>query len=105
MSTKVTVELRARDLRFLRAASDVVKRYRFHRSEDGVHDGPIRIEVHGGSEDYIVTVHPRWEQSPTCTCPDASRLAKEKNAGYCKHIIAVLLREKELQYQLLEVLL
>lgn len=105
MGTTVTVELRARDLRFLRAASEVVKRYRFHRSMDGGHDEPIRIEVLGGSEDYVVTVHPRWAQNPTCSCPDASRLAKEQNAGYCKHIIAVLLREKDLQYQLLEILL
>ena len=105
MGTTVTVGLRARDLRFLRAATEVLKRYRFHCVEGSAPDEPIRIDVRGGREDYVVTVHPRWRASPTCTCPDASRLAKEQNAGYCKHIIAVLLREKELQYQLLAILL
>ena len=105
MGTTVTVELRARDLRFLRAASEVLKRYRFHSGEAAEKDKPICFEVSGGQEDYVVTVHPRWSANPTCTCPDASRLAREQNAGYCKHIIAVLLREKELQHQLLEILL
>jgi hypothetical protein len=100
MATTVTVEFRARDLSFLRAAGEVLKRYRFHRCEVSAEDEPICFEVGGGQEDYVVTVHPEWACRPACTCPDASRLAREHNAGYCKHIIAVLLREIDLQYLL-----
>lgn len=105
MARAVTVELKARDQRFLRAAGDVLKRYRMKRCETSTPDEPVCVEVKGGDEDYVVTVNPNWAWSPACTCPDARRLARQQNAGYCKHIIAVLLQEKDLQHQLLELLL
>jgi uncharacterized Zn finger protein len=46
-----------------------------------------------------------WAVSPTCTCPDARRRAKEHNEGYCKHIIAVLLSNQDLRCQLMELFL
>lgn len=104
MGTKVTVELQARDARFLRAASEVLKRYRICRCEGGVGDVTACFEVRGGTEDYLVTVHLGWALKPACTCPDVVWSGK-RNGGYCKHIIAVLLKEKELQYQLLQILL
>ncbi len=105
MGATVTVELKARDQRFLRAAGDVLKRYRLNRNDTDTPDTPVRVDIQGGTQNYTVTLHPEWKTPPACTCPDAQRLAKMRNAGYCKHIIAVLLREKDLQYQLLEILL
>ena len=105
MATAVTVEIKARDQRFLRAAGDVLKRYRLKRCETTIPDEPVCVEVIGGDEDYVVTVSPQWAWPPACTCPDARRLARKQNAGYCKHIIAVLLKEKDLHHQLLELLL
>jgi len=105
MATTVKIELVARELRFLRAAQEVLKRYRITRPESPMADGALLFEVAGGQEPYYVRVHPQWAHPPTCTCPDASRLALLRNGGYCKHIIAILLREQELRGQLLELLL
>jgi hypothetical protein len=105
MAIAVSVQLRARDMRFLKAANEVLKRYRLKRRETLGADGCCCIEITGGSADYLVAVHPDWAARPTCTCPDASRLARVHNGGYCKHIIGVLLGEKDFQYQLLELLL
>jgi uncharacterized Zn finger protein len=100
---QVEIALEARDARFLRAARDVLKRYRItaKRPKDGV----APFEVIGGEEPYTVVVHPEWTAAPTCTCPDAQRRAKDHTAGYCKHIIAVLLSHEELKCQLLELFL
>ncbi|HOC99579.1 MAG TPA: SWIM zinc finger domain-containing protein [Myxococcota bacterium] len=105
MDINVTVNLVARDLRFMRAAHDVLKRYRFHRLEPASPGDPIRFRVEGGRKEYQITINPRWAAKPACTCPDAAQQGGRLNGGYCKHIIAVLIREEALQYQLLEILL
>ena len=96
--------LKARDDRFFRAAYSVLKNYRINRrpvSENGL----VVFDVTGGSSDYVVRVHPDWSVSPQCSCPDAEKRAKENTRGYCKHIIAVLLSNKEFSCQLLEAFL
>jgi len=101
---QIKVDVRARTQRFVRASNDVLKRYRIARQPDG-EDGALRFALTGGSEPYTVTARPDWSAPPACTCPDASRTAREKNLGYCKHVIAVLLDTPELRCQLLDILL
>jgi uncharacterized Zn finger protein len=101
---QVEIALEARDARFLRAARDVLKNYRIVPAKR-VRGSVASFEVTGGDAPYTVVVHPEWASSPTCTCPDAQRRAKSQNAGYCKHIIAVLLSVDDLKCQLLELFL
>ena len=92
----MSVDPGARDVRILRAAEDVLKHYTFKSSGRG------RTRVTGGMKPYFVTVHADWSEGPRCTCPDHR---KGRHGGYCKHIIAVLLKDETLRHQLLEVFL
>ncbi len=98
------IVLEARDARFLRAAQQVLKEYTIARQRRSGSDA-VRFEVTGGGGPYTVTVHPEWAAPPECTCPDAQRRARTQNAGYCKHLIAVLLSNEDLKCQLLELFL
>jgi uncharacterized Zn finger protein len=91
-----TYTLGDRDRRMLRAANSVLKDYQFTSIDR------LRTRVSGGTTPYEVTAHPDWSARPSCTCPDHQGAAA---AGYCKHIIAVLMRDRELQCQLLELFL
>ena len=106
MATKKQEEfnLKARDDRFFRAAYTVLENYRI-RKRPQLEDGFVVFDIFGGTSDYVVRIHPEWMISPTCSCPDAEKRARESTRGYCKHIIAVLLREKEFSCQLLEAFL
>lgn len=85
-----------RDRRILRAANDVLQRYTFEQTATGT------IEVRGGRRTYTVRVCPEWSHPPMCDCPDAERV---EVSGYCKHVVAALLRDPALKAQLLEVFL
>lgn len=85
-----------RDRRILRAATSVLDRYQFTPVD------ALRMRLTGGSQPYEVTVHPDWSARPACTCPDHQGSAV---TGYCKHIIAVLMRDPALHCQLLELFL
>ena len=98
------VNLKARDDRFFRAAYTVLKNYRITRRPE-LEDGFVVFDVVGGTSDYVVKIHPEWSVGPQCSCPDAEKRARENARGYCKHIIAVLLRDKEFSCQLLEAFL
>ncbi len=100
----VTINIAARDVRFLRAAESVLKNYKIARRAKP-EQGWIVFDVTGGQEPYLVRVHPDWVEDPVCTCPDAAKQAKACTSGYCKHIIAVLLSHEDLRGQLLEVFL
>mgnify|MGYP002725773276 CR=1 FL=1 len=103
MSDKqVTIDVKARDQRFLRAAHEVLARYRIEAR--GEADGMLLFELEGGSEPYQVRVARDWSSGPSCSCPDAEH-RKDVTGGYCKHVIAVLLKHEELKYQLLDVML
>ena len=106
MATKKQEEfnLKARDDRFFRAAYTVLEKYQIRRRPKP-EDGFVVFDICGGTSDYVVRIHPEWKTPPTCTCPDAEKRAKESTRGYCKHIIAVLLHEKEFSCQLLEAFL
>ncbi len=97
-------DLRARDDRFFRAAESVLKTYKIARREK-LEDGYVLFDIKGGSQDYVVRIHPEWLRNPQCTCPDAADRAKEQTRGYCKHIIGVLLSDDEFRCQLLEAFL
>ena len=89
-----------RDVRILRAAHELLGHYDFHPLSA---EGPLRrIEVRGGSAPWVVTVHDAWGDAPRCTCPDAAHIG---GGGYCKHVIAVLLRDDVVRCQLLELFL
>ena len=106
MATKKQEEfnLKARDDRFFRAAYTVLENYRIRKRPEP-EDGFVVFDICGGTSDYVVRIHPEWKTSPACSCPDAEKRARESTRGYCKHIIAVLLREKEFSCQLLEAFL
>ncbi len=99
---QVTIDIRARDQRFLRAAHDVIKRYRIEVK--GVAEGVQVFALEGGTRPYEVRVFEDWSGPPSCTCPDAEH-RKDVTGGYCKHVIAVLLKHEDLKYQLLDVML
>ena len=101
---EMEIDLYARDLRMIRAARDVLGRYSLIKTDESA-DGLVQYAVTGGKAPYSVSVHARWKQQPVCTCPDAAQRAKTQNGGYCKHIIAVLLKDPSLKYQLLELFL
>ena len=91
----------ARDVRVLRAARDVLTKYRISPRPVAGTEPSLRVfNVEGGSAPYIVSVDADWQQSPTCTCPDHRR-----SEGFCKHVIGVLLKNDELRCQLLELYL
>lgn len=97
-------DLKARDDRFFRAAESVLENYKIIRRKE-IEDGLVVFDVTGGTRDYVVKIQPEWLANPQCSCPDAAERAQERTRGYCKHIIAVLLCNKEFRYQLLEAFL
>lgn len=99
-----TFNLRARDDRFFRAAESVLKTYKITRRKTP-QDGLIIFDIAGGSQNYVVKIHPEWLHHPQCSCPDAAQRAKETTRGYCKHIIGVLLSNEDFRCQLLEAFL
>lgn len=102
--TAETFNLRARDDRFFRAAESVLKEYTI--TQRVAPEGGFAVfDIAGGTQDYVVKIHPEWLIQPQCSCPDASRHAKENARGYCKHIIGVLLSHEEFRCQLLEAFL
>ena len=107
---KLPIRASARDDRFFRASHHVLKRYELNRL--GVSDGWLRFEVKGGHMPYEVCIPLEGDATPTCTCPDAKNHAPRLTAGFCKHIIACLLRtsdgscpEGDLSYHLLDLML
>ncbi len=96
--------LKARDDRFLRAAATVLKNYTIVRRRM-TERGWVVFDVQGGTEDYVVKIHPEWHGQPQCSCPDAAQRARDDTRGFCKHIIATLLKHDEFRGQLLEVFL
>jgi hypothetical protein len=98
------VNVGARNLRWERASASVLGHYEI--LDRGPQDGWRVFEIRGGSAPYTVRVHESWEDSPICSCPDAQGGRGDRlNAGYCKHVIAVLLKHDDLQCQLLELFL
>lgn len=98
-----SVSFTARDTRIARATEQVLARYTISPVGDVAGWRVFRVE--GGTSPYEVRIHPEWSDEPTCSCPDASRIGGSLNRGYCKHLIAVLRRERALSYQLLEMYL
>ena len=96
--------LKARDDRFFRAAYTVLDHYKIKKRPE-LEDGFAVFDISGGTSDYVVRIHPEWKTSPQCSCPDAENRARDNARGYCKHLIAVLLQEKEFSCQLLEAFL
>lgn len=103
-SGTVTIDIAARDLRFLRAGKEVLKNYKRIRRPQ-LENGRVVFDITGGQAPYVVRVHPEWKGDPVCTCPDAADRARTCTSGYCKHIIAVLIENADLRGQLLEVFL
>jgi len=95
------VDPEARELRFLRAANEVLKHYERERRDNA---RTAEIHVRGGSRDYLVTAQTDWSRPPRCTCPDATHSTHLHN-GYCKHVVAVLLENEDLRGQLIEIFL
>lgn len=93
----------AREGRITRAAEQVLARYSIREQARRKTCRTFLLE--GGQKAYTVRVDEEWGAEPACTCPDAVNLAPEKNKGYCKHIIAVLMKHDELRCQLLEMFL
>ena len=80
----------------------MAERYRLERRED--EDGGVVVTVQGGSKPYEVRVRLDWSEPPACTCPDAVH-RRPLHGGFCKHVVAVLLRWPDLRCQLLGAIL
>jgi hypothetical protein len=101
-------ELRARDDRWWRAIQDVRKRYTLTRHPPKKEQIPFTVT--GGTNPYTVTVSSTWSQLPKCSCPDGKRLAKTylpatHSRVFCKHLVATLLDNPDIRYQLIDNLL
>lgn len=96
---RVRVSVSVRDARFLRAATQVLKRYQIRREDSG---GVVTGHMSGGAQPYQVRVQRDWSALPHCSCPDAART---ETGGFCKHVVAFLLREDDLRFQLLDALI
>ncbi|MFZ4578135.1 MAG: SWIM zinc finger family protein [Myxococcota bacterium] len=96
------MDLAAREARLRRGVKDVLGNYRIHRKAAGP-DGAVAFTVEGGSKPYTVTAHVDWSQPVACTCPDGQHQGRD--AGACKHIVAVLLSHDDLRCQYLDLLL
>jgi hypothetical protein len=95
-----SIDLAGREARLLRAARDVLARYKI---EPIPGDAGLRsFQIKGGSEPYVVTLDPEWGDRPTCTCPDQRRTEMR---GFCKHVIGTMLQEEKYRCQLLELFL
>lgn len=104
-TTENQIEIYARDLRMIRGAKDVLKNYRIERDLEDKAKAEVVFKISGGQKPYLVSIDPDWQRTPRCTCPDAEKRARELNGGFCKHIIAVLLKEDDFRCQLLDIIL
>lgn len=100
-----TVNPKARDQRFLRAARDVLREASLERRSSEPTSEDIVVDVRRGRRAYVVRFRRDWSVPPRCTCPDATRGGARQAAGFCKHTIAVALRWADLRCQLLDLLL
>lgn len=98
-----------RETRISRAYREVIPHYSIERQKagpEGKNQAVFRVRAKKpgkASSDYTVTLSSDWSTEPACTCPDTkTRLVL---GGYCKHVIAVLLTQKDLSCQLLELFL
>jgi len=100
-----TVDLKARDLRFLRAAREVLQKYEIKRRPKRRSSGEIIVDVSTKGRAYEVTFREDWSAPPACSCPDARNGGARRSGGFCKHTIASALKWKDLRCQLLDLLL
>ena len=101
-----TVELGARDRRFLRAASEVLKTYTLDREAPDPDDPEACVvRVCGKRRSYTLTFRTDWSSPPSCSCPDARQGGADKAGGFCKHAIAAALQWDDLRCQLLDLLI
>ena len=64
----IDIDIHARDLRFLRAADTVLKKYELTRTDDHSGDHPICVvQITGGRQTYELTFHTAWSRRTTCT--------------------------------------
>ena len=91
--TQVTIQAGGRDARFFRAADDVLKNYDIVWNRRG--KAFLKARVSGGTREYEVAIPRDGMERPTCTCPDSKKRAKQVSGGFCKHIIAVLMKSGE----------
>ena len=107
---KVDIDVTQRELRLQRAAKEVLARYSItQQGPDRERPGQLDFDIEGTNRfgkrvHYEVTVRADWRETPSCTCIDY-RENGHLHGGFCKHIIAVLLSNRELQHQLLDFLL
>jgi len=90
-----------RDQRFRRAVHQVAQNYRLDRADC---DQGVSITVTGGRQPYTVQLDLHGAQPPACTCPDAIHRV-DLHGGFCKHVVAALLRWPDLRHQLLAAIL
>ncbi|HOT27187.1 MAG TPA: SWIM zinc finger domain-containing protein [Candidatus Ozemobacteraceae bacterium] len=98
------IDLYSREVRVIRAARDVLAKYAYGQPVAGP-DGRLTFRVTGGTKPYEVTIDPAWLLQPACTCPDAENRAKTHTGGFCKHIIALMIKDARFQAQLLDLFL
>ncbi len=103
----IDIDIQARDLRFLRAADTVLKKYKLTRTDDTSENNPVcLVAITGGRKTYELKFYTDWSKRPTCSCPDMKPSGGAASAGgFCKHAIASALKWEDLRCQLLDALL
>ena len=97
-------DLALRDARVWRAVHQVLRDYTIQYNRPRK-PGPFKVRVSSKDNTYTVVVDPAWQETASCSCPDAKRFKQEGSSMLCKHSIAVLLGADDLRGQLLDLLL
>ena len=96
---------RHRDLRIVRAGREVLGAYLITETLQGEELRCFSVVRDDKSAAYDVIARRDWAGPPSCSCPDAQDITVRRNGGYCKHVIAVLLKTRDLRHQLLDLFL
>ena len=96
---------RHRDLRIIRGGREVLVAYQISESLEGDDLRCFSVVRDDGKRSYEVIVRKDWSGPPVCTCPDAKDIEVRRNGSHCKHVIAVLLKTRDLRHQLLDLFL
>ena len=100
--SKPTIE--AVDSKLFDQARETLKRAQFvTRAGDG--GGTVEVTVIERSGTWTVTADREWVLEPTCTCHDFWARARWGYGPWCRHVVAVLVRQEELRCQLLDLLM
>jgi predicted nucleic acid-binding Zn finger protein len=97
-------DMQVADTGLLKAARETLRWGKFVRL-DHAPDRLIRISIVERSGTSAVSVDREWVQAPACSCHDHWTNVRFGQGPWCRHVVAVMVREEELRCQLIDLLL